>query len=54
MVNILVLFNRLVDQGSKLTEPEERQILYIQADRILTEEEAGVIPLFHTLFYLNP
>jgi len=27
--------------------PEERQVLYIQAEYILCEEQAGVIPLYH-------
>jgi ABC-type oligopeptide transport system substrate-binding subunit len=32
-----------------LNDPAERQLLYIQAEQILTEQEAGVIPLFHAI-----
>ena len=44
-------FDRLVDDAANLTDPAERQLLYIQAEQILTEQEAGIIPLYHTLFY---
>jgi oligopeptide transport system substrate-binding protein len=47
-------FDRLVDRAAKLSDPLERQILYIQAEKILTEQEAGAIPLFHSLYYLRP
>ena len=47
-------FDSLVDKAANLTDPSERQLLYIQAEQILTEQEAGVIPLFHTLYYLQP
>jgi ABC-type transport system substrate-binding protein len=47
-------FDRLVDRAATLSDPLERQLLYIQAEEILTETEAGVIPLFHSLYYLRP
>ena len=47
-------FDRLVDLAAVIPYPEDRQILYIQAELILTEQEAGVIPLFHTLYYQQP
>jgi ABC-type oligopeptide transport system substrate-binding subunit len=40
-------FDRLVDEAARLTDPEKRLLLYIQAEQILTEQEAGVIPLYH-------
>jgi len=40
-------FDRLVDDAARLTDPEERLLLYMQAERILTEEETGIIPLYH-------
>ncbi len=48
------VFDAIVDKASGLTDPLDRQLLYIQAEQILTEDDAGVIPLFHTLFYTNP
>jgi ABC-type oligopeptide transport system substrate-binding subunit len=47
-------FDRLVAEAAILSDPEERQLLYIQAEEILTEQEAGVIPLYHTLYYQQP
>lgn len=44
-------FDSLVIRASKLADPSERQLLYIQAEQILTEQETAVIPLFHTLYY---
>lgn len=41
-------FDRLVDEAARLTDPAKRQILYIQAERILAEQEAGLIPLYHS------
>lgn len=40
-------FDRLVDEAAGLKDPEMRQLLYIQAEQILTEQEIGVIPLYH-------
>jgi len=41
-------FNRLVDSAVS-KNPAERQELYIQAERILCEEEAVIIPIYHTV-----
>jgi len=40
-------FDRLVDEAARLTDPEKRLLLYIRAEQILTEEETGIIPLYH-------
>jgi oligopeptide transport system substrate-binding protein len=47
-------FDRLVNEAAKLNDPAERQLLYIQAEQTLTEQEVGVIPLYHTLYYVQP
>jgi ABC-type transport system substrate-binding protein len=39
-------FDQFVDQAARSTDPAVRQDLYIQAERILCEEEAQIIPLF--------
>lgn len=40
-------FDNLIDQASSIADPLQRQILYVQAERLLCEEFAVVIPLFH-------
>ena len=47
-------FDHLVEFAGGIPYSEDRQLLYIQAELILTEQEAGVIPLFHTLYYQQP
>jgi hypothetical protein len=39
-------FDQLIDQAAQSTDPALRQELYIQAERILCEEEVPIIPLF--------
>jgi ABC-type transport system substrate-binding protein len=46
-------FDKLVAKARRETNPSIRQDLYIQAERILCEELAGVMPLFHTKFKLQ-
>lgn len=41
-------FDRLVDRAAVQTDPEERLLLYIRAEQILAEQEAGLIPLYHS------
>lgn len=41
-------FDQLVDRAAKSKYPAERQELYIQAERLLCETEAALIPLYHT------
>lgn len=41
-------FDSLVDQASEETDPSVRQALYIQAERILCEDQTAVIPLYHS------
>jgi oligopeptide transport system substrate-binding protein len=40
-------FDRLVEQAATLGDPATRQALYIQAERILCEDEAAIIPVYH-------
>lgn len=40
-------YDRLVEDAARLTDPEKRLLLYIQAEQILTEQEVGLIPLYH-------
>jgi len=40
-------FDSLIEQASSITDPIQRQILYIQAERLLCEESVVVIPLVH-------
>jgi oligopeptide transport system substrate-binding protein len=40
-------FDRLVDQAANSQDPATRQSLYIQAERILCEEQAVIVPLYH-------
>jgi branched-chain amino acid transport system substrate-binding protein len=44
-------FNRLLEQGLAVRAPAERQALYVAAERILCEQAAASLPLFH---YLTP
>ena len=46
-------FDRLVEQAAQSSDPEQRLRLYIQAERILTEQEAAIIPLYHS-YMPNP
>jgi ABC-type transport system substrate-binding protein len=41
-------FDRLVEEAASRTDPEKRLLLYIQAEQILTEKEAALIPLYHS------
>jgi ABC-type oligopeptide transport system substrate-binding subunit len=40
-------FDRVLERGASATNPRERIALYQQADRILVEEQAAVIPLWY-------
>ena len=40
-------FDSLVEQAAGLSDPAERQALYIQAESLLCETEAALIPLYH-------
>ena len=41
-------FDSLVDRAAMSQDPATRQALYIEAERLLCETEAGIIPLYHT------
>lgn len=41
-------FDRLVDEAARVTDPEKRLLLYVQAEQILVEKETGLIPLYHS------
>jgi len=43
-------FDRLVDMAKYSGDPAQRQILYIQAERLLCETQAALIPLFHIIY----
>jgi oligopeptide transport system substrate-binding protein len=40
-------FDRLIEQARATTDPATRQALYIQAERILLDDEAATIPIFY-------
>jgi ABC-type transport system substrate-binding protein len=44
--------NDLVARATTSVDPVERQALYIQAERILCETEAAVIPIYHNTYNL--
>ncbi len=39
-------YDRLIEQGASEQDPEKREQLYLEAQRVLCEEDAAVIPLF--------
>ncbi len=41
-------FDSLVERAERSHDPAARQVLYIEAERLLCEMEAGIIPLYHT------
>jgi ABC-type transport system substrate-binding protein len=43
-------FDRLVEQGAALSDPATRQALYIQAERILCQDQAAIVPLYHATY----
>jgi len=43
-------FDQLVEQAAESSDPLERLNFYLQAERILVEEEAGLIPLYHSSY----
>jgi|GEM_PF-1867380 len=43
-------FDRLVDQAAAETDPAVRRELYAEAELILCQKEAAVIPLFHAFY----
>ena len=45
-------FDDLVDTAARKRSPKIRQNLYIEAERILTEEDPALIPLYHSLYTL--
>jgi len=42
-------FDKLVDQAAKSHDPAARQIMYIEAERLLCEAEAVIVPLYHII-----
>ncbi|MDP1624165.1 MAG: ABC transporter substrate-binding protein [bacterium] len=43
-------FDKLIDRAAKISDPAERQLLYMQAERILCETEIAIIPIYHSLY----
>ncbi len=41
-------FDALINRAESSQDPATRQALYIEAERLLCETEAGIIPLYHT------
>ena len=46
-------FDRLVDQAAAETDPAARRELYAEAEFILCQKEAAVIPLFHSFYNIS-
>jgi ABC-type transport system substrate-binding protein len=44
-------YDSIVDRAAVLSDPAQRQLLYMQAEQILTEQEVALIPLFHSMLY---
>jgi ABC-type oligopeptide transport system substrate-binding subunit len=40
-------FDEIVRRAAEMTDPAERQLLYIQAEQILCELDPAVIPIYH-------
>lgn len=45
-----VKFDNLVDSASRSNDPAKRQELYIQAERLLCETQAALIPIYHSTY----
>jgi oligopeptide transport system substrate-binding protein len=43
-------FDKLIDRAAKISDPAERQLLYMQAESILCESEAAIIPIYHATY----
>jgi oligopeptide transport system substrate-binding protein len=43
-------FDKLVDDAAKISDPAQRQELYMQAERILCETETAILPIFHATY----
>jgi len=41
-------FDRLVNSAAQTQDPQERQLLYIQAEKLLCQDEAAIIPWYFT------
>jgi hypothetical protein len=46
-------FDHLVDRAAEETDPAIRRELYVEAEHILCQEEAALIPLFHVFYDLS-
>ena len=43
-------FDQLIDFAVKSNNPEERQQIYIQTERLLCETEISLIPIYHAIW----
>lgn len=43
-------FDKLIDRAAKISDPAERQLLYMQAEQILCETEIAILPIYHSLY----
>jgi oligopeptide transport system substrate-binding protein len=39
-------FDKLVDEAARVTDPDKRRALYEEAEKILVEEDAAIIPIY--------
>lgn len=46
-------FDNLVQEAAELSDPADRQELYLQAERIISETEAGMIPIYHSTWSIE-
>jgi ABC-type oligopeptide transport system substrate-binding subunit len=45
-------YDQLVEQAANTSDPAERQILYTQAEQILCEKDAAILPIYHATWNL--
>ena len=44
------VFDELIDRAASITNPAERQALYVEAERLLCETDAALIPIHHSIW----
>lgn len=42
-------FDRLVEEAAAIQDPAQRQLLYLEAERILCEQDVAVLPIYHAM-----
>ena len=46
-------FDELVYKAAEITDPVERQLLYLEAEKLLCEIDAAVIPIYHATYNIQ-